>query len=73
MVSGSAWGGRLTVTQEKGNSESDGFNSRRDRKNLLISRCTSIGRRRALETRCWWFESTHLDFLNLGKKFPIVI
>ena len=31
MVSGSAWCGRLTVTQEKGNSESDGFNSRRDR------------------------------------------
>ena len=33
MVSGSAfWCGRLTVTQEKGNTESDGFNSRRDRK-----------------------------------------
>lgn len=35
MGSGSAWCGRLTVTQEKGNSESDGFNSRRARLNFI--------------------------------------
>ena len=35
MVSGSAWCGRLTVTQEKANCESDQFKSGRDRKNKL--------------------------------------
>lgn len=36
MVSGSAGGGRRTVNAEKGNTESDGLESRWDRKQIII-------------------------------------
>ena len=51
MVSGSAWCGRLTVTQEKGNTESDGFNSRRDRKLKLNASVAELAKLRPLKPR----------------------